>query len=99
MDGVSAASAVAGLAIFGAKLGVQTHAFFEKIKDCSRRVKDIQNDLAGITKIPSKLDAALNEPRSTSLSKFNDKRDEFIFEIEAINHVFGELEALVNKHD
>ena len=100
MDGISAASAVASLVILGGKVTVQAHGFLSKIKECPKRVKNIEIDLRSTTSILEKLETTFKDDSSDSGS-FNlaGKRDEFQSTIDGVKEVFSELSELIKKYD
>ncbi len=99
MDPLSAASTVAGMVILGGKLTVASHAFTEKVKDCPRRVKNIESDLRSITQILQKLEKSLSQPTNAGVFSLKDKRQEFESVIEGLREVFEELGELIKKYE
>lgn len=99
MEGIAAASAIASLILLGGKVTSQAHGFLNKVKDCPKRVKNIETDLRSTTSILEKLEKTLKESSASEVIALEDKRDEFRTTIDGVEEVFNELAVLISKYD
>lgn len=81
MDGMSAASGIAGLVMLGGKLTVQVYTFISNVKDAPSQPRSMHTDLKSTVTILSKIQTAVEKPGNSGVFTLQHARDEFDFVI------------------